>query len=170
MGSNGGSNKYERKKVYKSKKTGVVKYHIEILIPKETYEKFKRIADDLFPDIQRGKFSYAFEYMVDVFWSMHTQRHTKPLNPRTTTREAWNRVISEIEKVYDFAIPKTIPNTQLWLCIMSGLGIKDPRSIRGWILRFLSEGLIKPLNYYDRNLSRLKMDWKILWEIVSIKS
>ena len=161
--------KYKRKTVYVSKKTGSEKIILQIAISEDAYNKLLKIALDWYPKLERGRISYTIEEIIDTIWALHTQKHTKPINPRNTTREAWNRVIGEIEKIYNFTIPNRIPNTELWMCVMSGLGIKDPRSVRGWILKFLSEGLIKPLQPVS-NLTKVKMNWKFLWEIVSIKA
>ena len=52
--------------------------------------------------------------------------------------------------------------------IMRALGVRDGRTVKKWLLKFWSEGLIKPINL-ESPIEKIKRYWKFSWEIVAVK-
>lgn len=165
--SNVRSRNYERKKKYKSKRTGEEKIIIDVCLPIEIFHKLQEIAHKLYPDISRGRISYALADIIEFYYAWHAHKHTQRSNPRRTTREEFNAVLRELERRMDY-IPRQAPNFVLWDAICLACGITDPRAVRKRFYRFTIEGLIKPLTACD--ITKLQRNWRVVWEIVATKA
>jgi len=138
----------KRKSSYFSKKTKTEKARVTVYISDDLFEKVSKIVPEVYGTL-RGGLSFAVEDSLKLWLLSHSGALLGARqNPRPAVREVYNQVMCDLSGTLgtlnpDF-IPTSLPAPGLMACVMRALNVKD-RAAAGWIFRFYTEGLVKPL-------------------------
>jgi len=131
-----------RKSVLKLKTTGKVKVKFSTTVDAELFERFRKVANEVF-GLQRGALEYALEEAMQL-WLYERAGARRSTNPPMNIRERYNAVLECIENEKGF-VPISIRQPEFEKCIRDALKVKTERTVLEYLHTFYQLGFIKPL-------------------------
>jgi len=135
----------DRKTIYVSKRTGIEKVRINVMIRKDLYDKLRREVARLF-NYNRGALSDAVEWAIELWLATVHSAHYRRINPPSSVEDEFERVLEQI--YFDHGeIPHIMPQEWMEKAIMKAFGVHDPRTIYSRLQKYYTYGFIKPLSF-----------------------
>jgi len=143
--SNGTEKRFQKKRITKT----ADKVALQVLIPRDLYEKLVVIAPQLYGST-KGALSAIVEEALRLYLEPRVNTNIK-VNPTYKVRAVYEAVVQKIKELMHISFkPKEVPEHTLDKAIGDVRG-SDPRTIQKWKDTFLKYGLIKVAGGYPPN-------------------